>query len=231
MAPAESEKAGTACAFDGVSRIYCYGGQKGLDILGSLVYYDITADTWTVTSATPPPQVNVGVAFHDGKFWFYGGAAADGFSNKLLLYDTATGKMSSKGLGPEKLQGSALFVYEGKLWIVAGSQATNVYSDVVYTYDIASGAFMEEGKLPISFAGAGHAFFQGKLFILGGKFGSGDSEPLYEIDPAGLAVQIRKNDAGWLKGPAMTAGAEALYLFGGQDGSGELSDKLWKITF
>ena len=132
IAPLPEARAHAAAAFDGDGHILVIGGVNDAGIRQSTVFsYDIAGNSWS-TLAPMPEAVQDGAALlgADGLVYMAGGVTASGESNRLYLFNPASGDWRT---GPQMLathSDHAIAIDNDGFLFVMGGASTNVVEKI-----------------------------------------------------------------------------------------------------
>jgi len=165
--------------------------------------YDIATNTWTV--GAPVPEANGlsdhATAYSNGKIYVAGGYNGSGGISTLHIYDIASNTWTTGAPLPQALYLPGFGVINGKLYIAAGSNGSEL--NTLYVYDIASNTWTTGAVVPTAVTAPGSAVYQGKLYLFGGGFPT--TRTITQIyDPVANS---------WTSGPNMAV--NRLWFYGG----------------
>jgi len=162
------------------NKIFVAGGTafyNGLDITSSVEIYDVTTGKWTNTSFSTPRHTPAAAGLQNKAFFGGGGelsrdSACCVVSNRVEIYDVATGKWSQSSLSIPR-DGVAAAAIGNKVVFAGGlghsSQTGGFFSSRVDIYDITKGTWstaeLSQARTELYAAAAGN-----KILFAGGRY-------------------------------------------------------------
>jgi N-acetylneuraminic acid mutarotase len=177
----------TACSEAAVigSKIYLLNACNGYDgYVQQLSIFDTVANFWT-TGPNAPRNHNAGLgAALNGKFYVTGGTDG-GYQPQVDVYDPAANTWTTVvgGSMPVNLWSMAGDVFDGKWYIVGGSDATTNFKNTLWIYDPAANTWTSGPAAPTARSGAAAATINGRLYVVGGYNSTGYLSTLEVFDP------------------------------------------------
>jgi DNA-binding CsgD family transcriptional regulator/N-acetylneuraminic acid mutarotase len=211
-------------------KIYIPGGLSGDQLTSQLEVYDPRSDSWEEKAPIPRPCAGYALATLDGKLYLFGGWDGQDYLDQVYIYDPATDAWLQGANMPTPRAYAKVGVAGGKIYVIGGSNNNGELS-VNETYtpnrDRADDQpWMAQSSLPDNQAAYGMQSIGDVLFVVGKsttgqysilQFLPQNDEWTYfdEISNTPLGQQF-----------AIAAHQGNLYMIGGLDGIGELSDKM-----
>ncbi len=152
-------------------KCYVFGGFPGLQTTAE--EYDPKADSWRSLSPLELGRTVPSSAAVNGKIYVIGGGG-EGFSwtragiASVEIYDPATDQWSHGADLPNPRGASAIGVIDGYIYVVGGSDFSEVGTDLVHRYDPATDSWTQRASLPIKVVNATAAVVDGALYVIGG---------------------------------------------------------------
>jgi DNA-binding CsgD family transcriptional regulator/N-acetylneuraminic acid mutarotase len=200
------------------------GGAQATAAVVEFAEQSMQDPSWRVSRSMPAPQSHATLAAVGLYLYYIGGETAEGITNTVRIYDTASLQWRS---GTPKLTAVAdagAAVLFGEIYVAGGRTASGEVTDLVEVYSPANNAWRRAVPLPRPVAGALLLSDGSFLYLFGGWDGNQFLADAYVYD-AGRD--------GWRPLPAMSrprafaaggALANRLYVVGGYDGSEEFAD-------
>ena len=144
-----------------------------------------TPGGWTDGSPMPTPRTEVTSVLLKGVIYVIGGfPGANGNTDVVEAYDTATDSWSTKAPLPQRLDHAGAATVGGKVYVMGGytSLFLGTISNAAYEYDPMKDTWRERAHLPLARSAAATVALDGKIYVLGGV-GPQPTVPLV-YDPA-----------------------------------------------
>ncbi|HTR56040.1 MAG TPA: kelch repeat-containing protein [Kofleriaceae bacterium] len=163
---------GSAAIAVSPNRIYLMGGASTANALQSVIYYDLTTDSWGQLPDLPAPRSHpAGMITPDGTLVLAGGLSglfADSFAGDVWqLPPGATEWSTGLAAMPDARGGCMYGVIQGQLVCAAGEAATSALT-YTETYDPLGDKWSENTAMPVPTAGTQGAVIASRLYIPGG---------------------------------------------------------------
>ncbi|MBI4265749.1 MAG: Ig-like domain repeat protein, partial [Acidobacteria bacterium] len=207
--------------------------------VATLEIYDPVLDSWSTGASIPIPLYAAGSGAIGNKLYVAGGQPWPQVSGeninikKLQIYDATTNQWSEGVSMPAGVGGMASAVYDGKLYVAGGRNASNSANIAnLYIYDSSTQTWRAGASMSTARQGAGAAFLDGRMYVVGGHNGSVlATVEAYDPSAGPLGSDGLLLGAWTTKAPLQTArwGVTAavvdgtLYAVGGKDASANLA--------
>jgi N-acetylneuraminic acid mutarotase len=221
----------------GQDKAYVFGGlsEEGA-ALGTILQYDLAADTVVALPASLPSAAYMASAIYDPQTesaYIFGGQWQDYMLGLIVQFNVAEGTASTVGWLPVACSGStAVYVPEQhKAYLFGGARSFAQLLNQVVEFDIASQtATTLDAELPTGLRGAASAYVPtlGKAYILGGQDGV---QVLPDVVAYDVNQQVVTDLTVGVDGRGGAAGIYApgrgkVYLFGGRSGGERTSQSI-----
>lgn len=177
LMPAPTNRYGMASGVH-ANRLFIAGGEQasppGFPQLGTLEIYDHTKDTWSAGADMPTPRVGAGGAFIGNLFYVAGVQSRPGLGdpyvhlNTLEAYDRNTNSWTTLAPMPTARSYPQVVAIGGKLYVIGGTVAAGVVTDVVEVYDPTTNTWANGTAMPTARSGPAGGFAKGELHVTGG---------------------------------------------------------------
>lgn len=189
LAPMPTGRAGFALAsysYDNNQYLYVIGGETSGAVVGELLRYQPSANTWVQLTAKPTPVSDVQAVVIGNKIYVPGGRLQSGESTDAFeAYDPQRDKWIALKPLPQKRSGYALAAFEGKLYLFGGWDGVAYHAEV-WQYNTNSNSWSERTPMRVgrAYAGAAVAEEQGQIYVIGGHNADGDLTVNESYSPA-----------------------------------------------
>lgn len=188
------------------SHLYAVGGETSSgEAVDTVAVYDLDTNEWSQTTTLPQPLANAALAAANGHLFVAGGAgpgADEGtgthsLSDRLYVFDTASGTWSEASALPYPVAGAALVTDSESLYLLGGWDGRNM-RDEIWRYPLAAATAAQEGEAapdaggswqllghlstPRAFLGA--AMVGGEIYVAGGYDGQRELDLAEVFTPA-----------------------------------------------
>ncbi|MFJ2397248.1 carboxypeptidase regulatory-like domain-containing protein [Streptomyces sp. NPDC087843] len=136
--------------------------------------YNAAAGSWTPIADMPEPRTGAAGAFLNGTLYVVGGAyvkshgEAGTISASAFAYHPASDSWSKTADLPKALQGAAVAVLDGKLYVLGGTTPDGTQSAAAYRYDPARATWSPIANYPLPTASLGCGGMAGEVVCAGG---------------------------------------------------------------
>lgn len=183
----EATRRATGCVAVVGTKIYVFGGARGMTITDASAY-DTATDQWQALPALPESREHCTAGAIDGVVYIAAGRAGgiSGFRPATLAFDPASMSYSMKAPIPTPRGGVAGAVLDGRLFVFGGEGNSAVTSGVfpdIEAYDPVSNSWEELPPLTVPRHGYGAATLNGRIYLAGGAttqgFGAANDLSVY----------------------------------------------------
>ena len=188
------------------NHLYAVGGETSSgEAVDTVAVYNLDTNEWSQTTPLPRPLANAALAAANGHLFVAGGAgpgADEGtgthsLSDRLYVFDTASGTWSEAGALPYPVAGSALVTDSESLYLLGGWDGRNM-RDEIWRYPIAAAMAVQAGEAVPEAAGSwqllghlstpraflGAAMVGGEIYVAGGYDGQRELDLAEVFTPA-----------------------------------------------
>lgn len=188
------------------NHLYAVGGETSSgEAVDTVAVYNLDTNEWSQTTPLPRPLANAALAAANGHLFVAGGAgpgADEGtgthsLSDRLYVFDTASGTWSEAGALPYPVAGSALVTDSESLYLLGGWDGRNM-RDEIWRYPIAAAMAVQAGEAAPEAAGSwqllghlstpraflGAAMVGGEIYVAGGYDGQRELDLAEVFTPA-----------------------------------------------
>jgi len=227
------------------ARMLVFGGQAGGSFFNDIWAYGVRDNSWRSLSASgPSPRYGAGGAGVSGSLYL-----SHGFTDRGRFDDTWAFSLTndqwtevSPGQGGRPVKRCLMRIVDdpqrGRVLLYGGQTDGTPFLGDLWSYDIAARSWRElaaQGPSARNLYSWVRRGDTSQLLLFGGRTPAGDSGELWSFEPGtdrweqlnaeGMAPSARNgHDAVWL--PAR----KAMFVFGGRDSDGDLSDS-WELAF
>ncbi|MEE2567244.1 Kelch repeat-containing protein [Hyphobacterium marinum] len=168
--------------------LYALGGETGTS---GMFVFDIEAREWTARDDTPDDVSRRGGAavVVDGRILFIGGAHSGIATERVDVYDIASGTWSQAADMPTPRAGHAAVLSGGRIHVFGGrgEDLSRTLSDHI-SYDPVTDSWRAESELRSPRTDAAAATLNGMVYLVGGGAGGGFFAPFTAIDVTDIFV-------------------------------------------
>ncbi|MFC2018976.1 Kelch repeat-containing protein [Chloroflexota bacterium] len=177
----------TASATAVEKMIYVFGGRNESSVLDVVEVYDTTQDSWKRVKPLSFARWNQMAAAFEQKIYVFGGLTGVGDKresiNTVEIYDPIADSWSRGPSIPERKQGAAVAILQGKIYLAGGLIVSGglggAITNTVHVYDIATGKWDKAASMKIARTAAKATVIDGKIYVVGG---AADSRPINSIE-------------------------------------------------
>ena len=229
--PHPSANAATVQCSHDRDHFYLIGGWWASGAITQTLRYDTDAGNWIGLAPLPKQLSSIAAVCYENKIYVAGGEWPD-INDDLYIYNIAADSWSFGPPVPRPVMGAALGAWDGKLYLVSGTQTHEIPGLVpvnqVDVYDIAAQTWDADAlpHMPAAASFPGYAQAGPYLYVVGGY--SGD----YDANVA-VTQRLDMSTEQWETGPAFTSAramlpaaitGQTLYAIGGDLSGGDWLD-------
>jgi DNA-binding CsgD family transcriptional regulator len=180
------------------------------------------ASRWQSLAQIPSPRSRLAATAYAGRIYAIGGETADGVSDAVAIYLTASDEWTRGPSMPIAVANISAVVADGMLYVPGGSRADGQMSDRLQVLDTASGTWFDGSPLPSGLCAYALAEQGGQIYLFGGWDGSVYLTRALRYDPAGGAWEMLPDMPTPRAFAAVGAIGGRIYVVGGYNGTEEL---------
>ncbi len=168
-------------------KIYVFGGNENPD---KTEVYDPAINKWKELAPIPTPRqhINYSAAAVDGKIYLIGGIEKRGkrefvITDKNEVYDPATNTWAEKTPIPSARQMPAVIGFEGKIYVISGTDSNWDDQSTVYVYNPGKDHWDTMANMPEARYISGVAVVHQKIVVITGIRSTYKKSNIYLYDP------------------------------------------------
>lgn len=228
--------AGTAYTSDGNTYSAVGGLQNGYGLNSGGYSNFYFSGLWKNLPAMPEYLAYSASVIFGNRLYIIGGTDGFSISNKVLCYNYNSNQWSYKAPIPTGRRRASAVVVNGKIYVFGGSISNSACTDKIEMYDPATDNWTLLGTLPFALTdmmatpvGPGKS----KVFICGGRISESLSIPLpfstvYDVATGQISMATNMPEALYGSGIAYDPMMQMVYVTGGTEGNGAVSDTLMR---
>jgi len=181
---------------------------------------------WTTFADLPIEGYGMAETVYEGKAYLIGGSQEGTVSGKVWVYDAVTDQWDTRAEKPTPVQSAEAALVGEKIYVPGGLNAAGNALNILEIYDPRSDSWESGASIPSDMGGYALTTYEGRLFLFGGWNGKEFSSSVYAYDPIGdvwTVLPEMKEARAWAC--AAVIGSK-IYLVGGENEEGVLSDTL-----
>jgi hypothetical protein len=148
----------------------------------------VTPQAWVAATGTIPAPVYLGASagyFNGTNHFLYsigGNDNVSGIGTNLSIYNIETSTWSAGAVMPDTSLVNCAVTVGDYIYVLQGSDANSVYTNVFYKYDIAGNSWSTLANLPIALGWTNIAAINGNIYCVGGHNGSSAVNTTYRYN-------------------------------------------------
>jgi len=181
---------------------------------------------WTTLAELPFEGFGMAETVYEGKVYLIGGSQDGSVSGKVWVYDAVTDQWDSRAEKPTPVIAADAALVGEKIYVPGGLSAAGEALKILEIYDPRSDSWESGATIPSETGGYALTSYEGRLFLFGGWNGKEFSPSVYAYDPiedVWMVLPKMKEGRAWACAAVL---GSKIYLIGGENENGILSDTL-----
>lgn len=172
-------------AFNNDGKFHLLGGHNGSSPYNANYIYDPVSDVWASLPFLPSGLERHCVVQFDTLVYLIGGRGLGGVptSNINLEYNTNSHTFTNRANLMVRVKDAACAVFDGKVYVFGGRDASNSLTDVVQIFDPLLNTWSSGTSLPSPIAHAAAVTYCDAIYLIGGFDGSVASDQVFRYLP------------------------------------------------